>query len=180
MPRKKIEVVELNKKEEKILLAEEPSALILFFRHHRLLIFLTGLILALTILGVSLFITIRNINESSQPHIKQTSVDMSLDNLNINISNYSITEKTAVDTFSKNGLFPRYGEVLLVKKVEHDNFTIKYYSDGTALKIMKDGSKATRITALENGNYGINIIWIYYLFSSSNYYTRISICIWFI
>ena len=33
MSRKKLEVVELNKKEEKILLEETQSALILFFRH---------------------------------------------------------------------------------------------------------------------------------------------------
>ena len=41
MSRKRIEVVELNKKDEKIILEEKQSALILFWRRHGLLIFLT-------------------------------------------------------------------------------------------------------------------------------------------
>ena len=74
MPRKKIEVVELNKKDEEILLAEEASAFILFWRRHNLLIFLTLLILSLTIIGVSIMITIKNMESGEQDTIEKDKV----------------------------------------------------------------------------------------------------------
>ncbi len=156
MSRKKIEVVELNKKEEQIVLEEKQSALILFWRRHRLLLFLTFLILSLTLIGIAVMITIKNMNQSEEPTIKETSIDMSLDNFELVSSGYSLTDESAKNAFLNSGDFKKNGEVLLTKKVEHNNFIIKYYSDGTALKIMKDGSKATRINPLDNGEYGID------------------------
>ena len=61
MPKKTIEVVELNKKEEKIILAESQSALLLFWRRHRDLIFSILLCLTLTVFGVSLTLFLRNV-----------------------------------------------------------------------------------------------------------------------
>lgn len=156
MSRKRIEVVELNKKDEKIILEEKQSALILFWRRHRLLIFLTLLILALTILGISLMIAIKNFRNSEEPTIKETSVDISLDNYEALVAKDALTEETAKKAFLNNGKFKSNGEVLLVKKVENSKYTIKYYSDGTALKIMKDGSNAIRINPLSDGSYGID------------------------
>lgn len=156
MSRKRIEVVELNKKNEQIILEEKQSALILFWRRHRLLIFLTLLILALTILGISIMIAIKNFKNSEEPTIKETSVDISLDNYEAIVAKDALTEATAKKAFLNNRTFKSRGEVLLVKKVENNKYTIKYYSDGTALKIMKDGSGATRINSLADGSYGIN------------------------
>ena len=156
MPRKKVEVVELNKKEEKIVLEEKQSALILFWRRHSLLIFLTFLILALTILGISIMFTIKNMRHSEEPTIKETSVDISIENYEAIMGKDAITDKTAKEKFLNNQKFKSNGEVLLVKKVEHSQFTIKYYSDGTALMIAKDGKKVTRINPLSNGDYGID------------------------
>lgn len=157
MPRKKIEVVELNKKEDKIILAEEQSALILFWRRHSLLIFLTLLILSLTIIGISIMVTIKNMDTNVEPKINEAeaSIDISLTDFSINVGDI-LTEQTAKDMFLKNDVFSKNGEVLLVKTVEHSKFTIKYYSDGMALKIMKDSGNATRINPLPNGEYGIN------------------------
>ena len=157
MPRKKIEVVELNKKDEEILLAEEASAFILFWRRHNLLIFLTLLILSLTIIGVSIMITIKNMEASEEPHIKDAdaSIDISLGDFEAKVAD-SLTEETARDIFLNSGNFAKNGEVLLVNTIDHDKFVIKYYSDGMALKIMKDTGNATRINPVSNGNYGIN------------------------
>ena len=154
MSRKKIEVVELNKKEDKILLAEEQSALILFWRRHGLLIYLTLLILSLSIVGISLFSLFKNMDESVEPKIKNATIDMSLGDYHVTVLDDSLTDEAARQSFLKDK-FKRKGEVLLVKKVEHNQFTIKYYSDGTAIKIMKNGKNITRISALENGEYGI-------------------------
>jgi len=155
MPRKKVEVVELNKKEEKIILEKKQSALILFWRRHSLLIFLTCLILALTILGVSVMLAIKHMNRNENPSIKAATVDISLKDYQTTIGNNALTEDSAKDKFLNNNKLKSNGEVLLVKKVENDRFTIKYYSDGTALMILKDGNRVTRINPLANGDYGI-------------------------
>ena len=155
MPRKKVEVVELNKKEEKILLEKKKSPLILFWRRHSLLIFLTCLILTLTILGVSIMLTIKYMNRNEQPTVKETSVDISLKDYQVTIGNNALTDDSAKDRFLNNSVFKSSGEVLLVKKVENSRYTIKFYSDGTALMILKESNRATRINPLSNGKYGI-------------------------
>lgn len=156
MPRKKVEVVELNKKEEKIVLEEKQSALILFWRRHSLLIFLTFLILSLTILGVSVMLLIKNMNANNIPNIKEASVNISLDSYEAMLGHDAMDDESAKQKFLNNQKFKSNGEVLLVKKIEHSKFTIKYYSDGTALMILKDGNRVTRINSLPNGNYGIS------------------------
>ncbi len=156
MPRKKVEVVELNKKEEQIVLEEKQSALVLFWRRHSLLIFLTFLILSLTILGVSIMLLIKNLNVNGIPNIKETTIDISLTDYEITAGNNALTDASAKEKFLNNQKFKNHGEVLLVKKVEHDKFTIKYYSDGTAMMILKDVGRATRINPLDNGKYGID------------------------
>ena len=158
MPRKKIEVVELNKKEEKIILEEKPSALILFWRRHQLLIFLTLLILSLTILGISLIVTAKNIKNSEEEKIKQVEIETTLDDYiaNVTTGNKALTPDSAKSAFQKNSTFKKNGEVLLVKTIDNKNFTINYYSDGTAIKTNKNSNSATRIAALNNGTYGIS------------------------
>ena len=103
MPRKKIEVVELNKKEDKIILAEEQSALILFWRRHSLLIFLTLLILSLTIIGISIMVTIKNMDTNVEPKINEAeaSIDISLTDFSITVGDI-LTEQTAKDMFLKS------------------------------------------------------------------------------
>ena len=157
MSRKKIEVVELNKKEEKILLEEQTSPLILFWRKNRVLIFLTLLILALTILVLGILLNIKNFGKSSEPIIKEVSIDTSLDNYIASIpGNKSMTEGYAKKIFNKNNTFKSKGEVLLVDSVENDKMIIKFYSDGTAIKILKNGKTITRIAPLKNGTYGVD------------------------
>ena len=148
MAKKKIEVVELNKKEEEIILEEGQSGLILFWRRYRGIIFFMLLVLSLLVLGTSLFLFIKNLNLSEEPIVKKATIDISLDDLNISTSKRSLDDESAKNTFLRNDKFKTKGEVLLVKKTEHSKFIINYYSDGTAIKVMKDGSKVTRINTI--------------------------------
>lgn len=156
MFKKKLEVVELNKKEEKILLEETKNPLILFLRKHRLLIFLTLLILSLTILGVSVFLFIRNLNASRGPEIKLVDVETNLQEDNVMaISSDLSTDDSGARSRFIYGYSGSNGEVLTVKIVETGKYMIKFYSDGTAIKIMKDGKNVTRVFPLDDGSYGI-------------------------
>lgn len=157
MSKKKLEVVELNKKEEQIVLEEKQSPLVSFWLRHKGIIYLTALIVSLTVFIVSFFITVNNLYNSDEPYIKETSIDTDLTEYNANInSGVPITEQTATNSFLQHKIFPPYGEVLVVKKLETEDFIVRYFSDKTAIKINKKSNLITRINSLENGEYGIN------------------------
>ena len=134
MPNKKLEVVELNKEEEKIVLEEEQSRWILFWKKYGRLIYLISLIISISIIFISLFVTIFNLNTSDKPIIKEISIDTDLSNavVTLNPSN-SLTNETAKDIFNNQNIFNTSGEVLLVKKIETDTYILKFYSDYTAI-----------------------------------------------
>lgn len=158
MPKKKIEVVELNKKEEQIILEEAPSALILFWRRNRWLILSLLMMFSLLIFGVSVFMFIKNLNKSVEPIIKEASINISLSDYETNVaSNKAMTDETAQNAFANTNLIESKGETLLVKTVETDRYTIKYFSDGVALRIDKNNNNSiTKINPLSNGKYGIS------------------------
>lgn len=158
MSRKKISVVELNKKEEKIVLEEKQSPIIAFWHNHNLLLFLTALILSLTILSIGIIVAFQNISQSEEEIIKEVSIDTSLDAYiaSVVVDQNAITEQTAIDTFLKNDVFKKDGEVLLIKTIDNAKMIIKYYSDGTAIRIVKNINSITRIAPLPNGDYGIH------------------------
>lgn len=157
MSKKKLEVVELNKKEEKIILEQEQSSWLLLWKKYRKLIFLILLILALTVLLISIFITISNLSSSDHPTIKEVSVDIDLDDINVTLDpTISLTEETAKNIFQKNNIFKSSGEVLLIKTIENDQYTINFYSDYTAIKIMKNMNLITRINSINGNKYGIS------------------------
>lgn len=157
MLKKKLKVVELNKKKEKIVLEQEQSNLLLFWKKYNKLIFIILLILSLAILSTSILVSIFNLSISSQPIIKNVSVDTDLGDVSIVLDSSSIiTDETAKNTFNNTGIFKSSGEVLLVKKVEAGRYTILYYSDYTAVMIMKDGSNIVRINSIDGSSYGIS------------------------
>lgn len=155
MSKKRIEVVELNKKEEQIILEEKHSALILFLRKYNLIIFLMMLVLSLTVLGVSLKIVIENIQKAEEQTVKESSIDTTLTSYEGIIGKDALTHEAARKYFLNNQKFQNSGEALQVKKVETSQFTIKYYSDGTAIKINKNNQNVMRIKPLDDGSYGI-------------------------
>lgn len=157
MLKKKLETVELNKKEQKIILEEKQSPWISFWKKYGKLIFLTSLIVSLTILIVSIFITVSNLNTSDKPIIKEVSIDTDLTDANISVDTYiPLTLETAKNLFNKNSIFKTAGEILVVKTIDTGKYTIKFFSDYTAIKYMKTGNNSiTRIAALDEHTYGI-------------------------
>ena len=136
MPKKKLEVVELNKKEDKIILKEKSSKRALFWKKHGYLVYLTSLVLSLTMLVISSFIFISNLFSSEEPTIKEVSIDVDINTSNVELDSQSVlTDETAKNSFNNNNLFKNKGEVLEVKTIETDSYIIKFYSDYTAIKI---------------------------------------------
>lgn len=158
MSRKKIEVVELNKKEKKIVLEETKSPLLSFWRKNYFLLLIVALLLSLTILSIGVVLTFKNILVNEEQIIKNVSIETTLTNYiaNITLDDNALSEDTAVENFLKSKSFKGNGEVILVKTIDNDKFTIKYYSDGTATRYAKAVGTFTRIKPLSNGSYGIN------------------------
>lgn len=158
MTKKKLEVVELNKKEEQITLEEKQSAFTLFLKRNRLILYITSLILSLTVIITSSFIFIKNLYQSKSPIIENASISTTLDNYiaTINPIDNSYTHSEAENKFKSSNIFSSSGEVLIVKTVSADEYTIKFYSDGTALMITKKDNSILRINSLENGEYAID------------------------
>jgi len=158
MSNKKFEVVELNKKEEKIILEEKQSAWALFWKKYNKLLLIILLIISLTILGVSLFITISNLSTSDKIIIKEVSIDT---NLELDASDVTanpsipLTDETAQNIFKNSTVFKSKGEVLLVKTVSKKGYIIKFYSDYTAIRIAKNSNVITRINSIDGTSYGI-------------------------
>ena len=121
------------------------------------LIYLITLILSLTILFISIFITVSSLNKSEKPFIKEVSIDSDLSDSFIALDpGTSLTDKSAQDMFNSNGIFKANGEVILVKTIETDQYILNFYSDYTALKIMKNYNFITKIKAIDDKQYGIN------------------------
>lgn len=158
MLKKKIEVVELNKKKSEIVLEEKQSSLVIFWRKHRFYILSILLLIALIVLITGSFLFLSNMYKSEEPTITAVSIDTNLNDFNQYITGGKtpITEETAKNKFLNSGDFKVIGEALTVKTVESGSYVIKFYSDGTALKITKNGNLITRINPLKNGNYGID------------------------
>lgn len=158
MKGKKIEVVELNKKEEKIILEEKKSKFAIFIkRYNKLMILLLMLLSLVTVVG-GVFLAVSKIQESLEPSIKEVAINTTLDKISsiTNINGIPITDEAAKNIFNKNNIFITNGEVLLVNKLETSNFIVKYYSDGTAIKILTKTNTIIRVAALTNGEYGID------------------------
>lgn len=158
MKGKKIEVVELNKKEEKIILEEKKSKFAIFIkRYNKLMILLLMLLSLVTVVG-GVFLAVSKIQESLEPNIKEVAINTTLDKISsiTNINGIPITDEAAKNIFNKNNIFITNGEVLLVNKLETSNFIVKYYSDGTAIKILTKSNTIIRVAALTNGEYGID------------------------
>lgn len=157
MPNKKLEVVEINKQEDKVVLKEKESKLLLFWKRYNKLIIIILFILSLAILLTSFIAAIFNLSVSSQPIIKDVSIDSDLEDMSIVLdSSTIITDDTAVNSFYNTRVFKGNGEVLLVKKIETGSYILKFYSDYTAVKIMKNSNLVTRINSIDGKSYGIS------------------------
>lgn len=158
MKRKKLEVVELNKQEEQILIEQHQHPFIKFWKKHNKLFLLILLILGIASLITGVIITVLNLSNSDELIIKEVSIDTDLSvgvsEITMDISS-PLSEETAKKLFQSQGKFKNDGEVLLVKTVSKGQFIIKFYSDYTAIRIMKNGNTVTKIKSPDGKSYGI-------------------------
>lgn len=158
MSKKKIEVVELNKKEEKIILEEKQSSWALFWKKYNKLFLLILFIINITIIAITIFLSISNLQNSDKMIIKEVSIDTDLDVTTADVTanpSVPLTDETAKNIFKNNTVFKSRGEVLLVKTVSKKEYIIKFYSDYTAIKITKSSNVITRIDSIDGKYYGI-------------------------
>ena len=158
MPRKKIEVAELNKKEEKIIIEEKQSAWTLFWKKYNKLFLLILFIINITIIAITIFLTFSSLQTSDKMIIKEVSIDTDLNITSADITAnpaVPLTDETAKKIFKNNNVFKNSGEVLLVKTVSKKEYIIKFYSDYTAIKVTNSSNIITRIDSIDGKYYGI-------------------------
>lgn len=156
---KKVTVKKIDEDKREIVLEKKDKPLFIFFRNYWLILFITSLILSLTIFIVGVIYTVSSVVNSNAPTISKVPVSVSFGNeLSANVNNSGPVSEEYV-----NGLFnfdvSGYSDgIILVNHViknKKGEYEIVFYSDGTAKKVYNNG-KIVRISSLDNGEYGIS------------------------
>lgn len=156
---KRVTVKKIDEEKREIILEKKDKPLFIFFRNHWLILFITALILSLTIFILAVIYTVSSIVNSNSPTISKVPISASFgDELTAKINDSGPISEAYV-----NGLFNQdvsgydYGIILINDTVRNDKekYSIIFYSDGTAKKVYDNG-KITRISSLDNGEYGIS------------------------
>lgn len=156
---KKVTVKKIDEEKREIILEKKDKPLFIFFRNHWLILFITALILSVTIFILAVIYTVSSIVNSNSPTISKVPISASFgDELSAKINDSGPISEAYV-----NGLFNQdvsgydYGIILINDIVRNDKekYSIIFYSDGTAKKVYDNG-KITRISSLDNGEYGIS------------------------
>ena len=158
MSKKKYDVVELNKKENKILLEKKQNMFILFLNKMGPLFSILLLLIGIGLVSLSLMLIVKKLLMSEEPNIKDAKITVKfLDDISdVTMKNITpIPENTAVNSFKNNNVFTSNGEILIYKKVEASSYIIYYFSDKSALKLNKEDNTVIRIAPINN-EYGIS------------------------
>ena len=156
---KRVTVKKIDEEKREIILEKKDKPLFIFFRNHWLILFITALILSLTIFIIAVIYTVSSIVNSNSPTISKVPISASFgDELTVKINDSGPISEAYV-----NGLFNQdvsgydYGIILINDTVRNDKekYSIIFYSDGTAKKVYDNG-KITRISSLDNREYGIS------------------------
>lgn len=147
-------------KKNKIVLEEETvdSPFLLFLKKNKKYIFMILLLLCLISLIIAGFIAIRGLKESSKivTNINHVVVDFdngyTVNSVNMKPISGGQAIKKFYDRYGNIGL--REGVIFVVKEVTFENGVITYYSDGSS-KIVNSNGDITRVSALEDGSYGV-------------------------
>ena len=158
MSKKKYDVVELNKKENKILLEKKQNMFILFLNKMGPLFSILLLLIGIGLVSLSLMLIVKKLLMSEEPNIKDAKITVKfLDDISdVTMKNITpIPENTAVNSFKNSNVFASNGEILIYKKVEASSYIIYYFSDKSALKLNKEDNTVIRIAPINN-EYGIS------------------------
>lgn len=147
-------------KKSNIVLEEENglSPFLLFFKNYGKYIILMIMMLAIMLLGISLYFVIKDLKSTTKvvTNINSVVVEFDKDNefnsINMKPITGGLADKLFYNRYGNIGLIE--GVILVVKEVPSKNGLITFYSDGSAKLESNDGD-ITRISALSNGEYGI-------------------------
>ena len=157
MPNKKVNFVDINKEENKIILERQPSVWLSFLKKYNKLFLAILAIITLSVSVTSFILLMSSVDTSEKVVIKEVSIDTDLNigTADVTANSYVVmTDETAKKAFKNNAVFKTEGVVLLVKTVSKKQYTIYFYSDYTAVKVMKNSNIVTRINPVD-GDYGI-------------------------
>ncbi len=148
-------------KQNKIVLEEEviDNPFLYFYKKYYKYLILLVILLALISIIVSLYYALVNLRGTTKVVTNINNVVVKFDDdYNIN----SINMKPISGGKANEEFYERYGNVglkegviFVVKEISTKNGTVTFFSDGTSMLIKPNG-KITRISSLENGDYGIN------------------------
>lgn len=158
MFKKKLEAVRVDKRNKKIYIKEHPSKFALFFKkYNKMFLLLTG-VSSVAMLAVGLVMAVSSVPTSDKLVIKEVSIDtdLNLSSSDVTSSMGILTDETAKEMFQNSSKFKKEGEALLVKTVSKGKYIIRFYSDYTAVRVMKNGGSITRINAIDDSKYGIS------------------------
>lgn len=147
-------------KKSNIVLEEENglSPFLLFFKNYGKYIILMIMILAIMLLGISLYYVIKDLKSTTKfvTNINSVVVEFDKNNefnsVNMKPITGGLADKLFYNRYGNIGLID--GVILVEKEVPSKNGLITFYSDGSAKLEANDGN-ITRISALSNGEYGI-------------------------
>ena len=156
---KKVTVKKIDEEKREIILEKKDKPLFIFFRNHWLILFITALILSLTIFIIAVIYAISSLVNSNSPNVSKIPISASFgDELTAKVNDSGpISEEYVNGLFNQDVSGYDYGIILVNDTVRNDKekYSIIFYSDGTAKKIYDNG-KITRISSLDNGEYGIS------------------------
>ena len=156
---KRVTVKKIDEEKREIILEKKDKPLFIFFRNHWLILFITALILSLTIFIIAVIYTVSSLVNSNSPTINKVPISASFgDELTAKINDSGpISEAYVNSLFNQDVSGYDYGIILINDTVRNDKekYSIIFYSDGTAKKVYDNG-KITRISSLDNGEYGIS------------------------
>ena len=156
---KRVTVKKIDEEKREIILEKKDKPLFIFFRNHWLILFITALILSLTIFIIAVIYTVSSLVNSNSPTINKVPISASFgDELTAKINDSGpISEAYVNSLFNQDVSGYDYGIILINDTVRNDKekYSIIFYSDGTAKKVYDNG-KITRISSLDNREYGIS------------------------
>lgn len=156
---KKVVVKKIDEDKKEIVLGKKDKSLIVFFRSYWLVLFITALILSLTVFALSVIYTVSSLFNSNSPTINKVPLDVSFgDELVVNVNDLGpISDDYANNLFKSNSnvIGNNYGIILVNNIIKKSDYQIVFYSDSTAKKVYDNG-RVVRISSLADGSYGIN------------------------
>ena len=156
---KKVVVKKIDEDKKEIVLGKKDKSLIVFFRSYWLVLFITALILSLTVFALSVIYTVSSLFNSNSPTINKVPLDVSFgDELVVNVNDLGpISDDYANNLFKSNSnvIGNNYGIILVNDIIKNSDYQIVFYSDSTAKKVYDNG-RVVRISSLADGSYGIN------------------------